>query len=171
MAAIKIMLVDDHELVRQGLRTILELEEDILVINEFDNGRVFLERLEGAEEYPDIVVMDIEMPYLSGIETTQRLKEVAPQIQVIALSAVDKDSTIAQMLMAGACGYVIKSSAASDLVHAIRAAHAGESAVNEEIRKRVNRFKERRSEQQKGGLLTKRGIEVMSILVQGYSNK
>src|SRR5258708_11648647 len=125
MKRIRILLVDDHAVVRQGFKMILSAESDMEIVGEAANGR---EAVELAEKLrPDIVVMDVAMPELNGIEATRRLVGALPHARVIALS-MHKDSVyVREILRAGARGYLLKDSGAEDLVRAIRAVAGGES--------------------------------------------
>ena len=168
MKRIRILLADDHALVRQGFRMILGAQPDMEIVGEAGNGR---EALELAEKLtPDIVVMDVAMPELNGIEATRRLFAANPHIRVIALS-MHKDSVyVREILRAGARGYLLKDSGADDLVKAIRAVAGGESylspavsnAVLDDYRKHVTNPID---------LLTSREREVLQMLAEGKTNK
>jgi len=123
MEPIKLMLVDDHEVVRTGLRSFLETQPGFMVIAEAKNG---LEALEKAEEaLPDIVLMDITMPDMDGMETTQKLKSLHPECQILVLTVHTDKQYFMKMLEAGASGYITKQAAADELVAAIQAVAAG----------------------------------------------
>jgi len=175
MSKIQVMLADDHTLVRQGLRRMLEMEEDIEVVSEATNGKGVLEAIrEGAR--PNVVLMDVQMPAMSGIEATRRVLELAPTTRVVALTAVDEDVTIAEMLHAGACGYIVKSAGAEQLVGAIRKAHLQRSALTPGIRQRMEQYQRHRPVTSsiscpQGAGLTERELDVMRILLEGHSNK
>ena len=123
MPTIRIMLVDDHGLIRQGLRAILQQEDDLVVSAEANSGEAFLQQIENGA-CPDVVLMDVYLGGMSGIEATEQLKRLHPAIHVIGLSAADH--SMMAMLQAGACSYLSKTSAASDLVKTIRGAYAKE---------------------------------------------
>ena len=175
MSTIRVMLADDHEMMRQGLRAVLQQEENIAVIGDANSGEALLhEIIKGAQ--PDVVLMDVQMTGMSGIETTRRLKELMPEVHVIGLTAIDEDMTIAEMLRAGACSYVIKASAVSELVEAIHSAYAHNPQLTPDVQKRLKRFISKRhhlqqlpSSDDEG--LTKRELDVMKLLMQGHSNK
>jgi DNA-binding NarL/FixJ family response regulator len=168
MKRIRILLADDHAVVRQGFKMILGAEPDMEIVGEAGNGR---EAVEQAEQLrPDIVVMDVAMPELNGIEATRRLAASMPHTRVIALS-MHKDSVyVREILRAGARGYLLKDSGASDLVSAIRAVASGESylspavsnAVLDDYRKHVTNPID---------LLTSREREVLQMLAEGKTNK
>jgi two-component system response regulator NreC len=168
MKRIRILLADDHAVVRQGFKMILAAQTDMEIVGEAGNGR---EAVEQAEQLrPDIVVMDVAMPELNGIEATRRLAASVPHTRVIALS-MHKDSVyVREILRAGARGYLLKDSGAGDLVTAIRAVASGESylspavsnAVLDDYRKHVTNPID---------LLTSREREVLQMLAEGKTNK
>jgi DNA-binding NarL/FixJ family response regulator len=120
---VRVFLVDDHEIVRGGLRALIDAQSDMLVVGEAAEGLTFLAQLSDAR--PDVVVMDLSMPVLDGIEATRRLKALSPEVRVITLTAREERAYIELIMAAGASGYVLKRSAADDLVRAIRAIVAG----------------------------------------------
>ena len=124
MNRIRLLLVDDHDVVRTGLRSFLESQEEILVVGEARNGAEALD--EAAETKPDIALMDISMPGMDGLEATRRLRKKFPGTQVLALSVHDDKQYFMQMLAAGAAGYLTKQAAADELVAAIRAIAQGQ---------------------------------------------
>lgn len=123
MKTIKVMLVDDHEIVRTGLRSFLEAQEGIQVVAEAGGGSEALERV--AEACPDLVVMDITMPGMDGLEATRKMKQLYPDVQVLALTVHSDKSYLFEMMAAGASGYVTKQSAADELLLAVRAVANG----------------------------------------------
>jgi len=168
MKRTRILLVDDHAVVRQGFKMILDAQSDMEIVGEAANGREAVEL--AAQLRPDIVVMDVAMPELNGIEATRRVIAVDPHIRVIALS-MHKDSVyVREILRAGARGYLLKDSGADDLVKAIRAVAGGESylspavsnAVLDDYRKHVTNPID---------LLTSREREVLQMLAEGKTNK
>jgi DNA-binding NarL/FixJ family response regulator len=168
MKRTRILLVDDHAVVRQGFRMILDAQSDMEIVGEAANGREAVEL--AAQLRPDIVVMDVAMPELNGIEATRRVIASDPHIRVIALS-MHKDSVyVREILRAGARGYLLKDSGADDLVKAIRAVAGGESylspavsnAVLDDYRKHVTNPID---------LLTSREREVLQMLAEGKTNK
>jgi len=168
MKAIRILLADDHAVVRQGFKMILGAQPDLEIVGEAGNGR---EAVELAEQLkPDIVVMDVAMPELNGIEATRRIADSVPHARVIALS-MHKDSVyVREVLRAGARGYLLKDSEASDLVSAVRAVAKGEgylspavsNAVLDDYRKHVT---------DPIDLLSSREREVLQMLAEGKTNK
>ena len=123
MKDIRLMLVDDHDVVRTGLKSFLEAQDGLHVVAEADNGEMALER--ALEENPDVVVMDITMAQMDGLEATRRLKKACPDCQVLALTVHEDKQYLFEMLAAGASGYVTKQAAAEELVAAIQAVAVG----------------------------------------------
>ena len=128
---LRVLLVDDHQLLREGLRRILEATGDIQVVGEADDGRTALAAV--AEHRPDVVVMDVGMHGLNGIEATQRLRQTHPGIKVVALSAHADKRYVQNMVRAGAAAYVLKESASDDLLRAVRAAAIGEHYLSPRV--------------------------------------
>ncbi len=120
---IKVLIVDDHQVVRQGLRTFLDLNDDIQVVGEAGDGERAIEQV--RELRPDVVLMDLVMPVLDGIEATRLLKALDPTIKVIALTSFTEDDKVFPAIQAGACSYLLKDVSPDDLVEAIRAAKQG----------------------------------------------
>jgi two-component system response regulator NreC len=123
MAPIRLMLVDDHEIVRTGLRMMLEADPELEIVDEAESGEEALERV--AACMPDIVIMDVSLPGMSGIETTRELKDRYPEVSVLALTIHEDERYFFQMLDAGAAGYLPKRAAPTDLANAIRTVHQG----------------------------------------------
>ena len=165
---IRILLVDDHAVVRQGFRMILAAQEDMEIVGEAGNGREAIAK--AAELHPDVVVMDVAMPELNGIEATRRLAETSPQTRVLALS-MHKDSVyVREILRAGALGYLLKDSIDVDFLTAVRAVARGEGylspavsdAVLTDYRKHVSDPLD---------LLSSREREVLQMIAEGKTNK
>ena len=172
MPDINLLLVDDHQVVRTGLRMLLEGQPDMKIIGEADSG---LQALDKARQLlPDVVVMDITLPDISGIEATRRLKEALPNIAVVALTIHEDEQYFFEMLQAGASGYVPKRAAPEDLIASIRAAYAGEIYIYPSLAKALVADFLGRSAQdnEKASLdgLTSREQEVLSLLAEGLSN-
>jgi DNA-binding NarL/FixJ family response regulator len=168
MKRIRILLADDHAVVRQGFRMILSAHSDLEIVGEAGNGREAVEL--AATLRPDVVVMDVTMPELNGIEATRRLTAENPHIRVVALS-MHKDSVyVREILRAGARGYLLKDSVADDLVAAVRAVAGGEgylspavsNAVLDDYRKHVTNPID---------MLSSREREVLQMLAEGKTNK
>src|SRR5215212_136936 len=135
MPKLRILLADDHETVREGLKTILNAQADMEVIAEAGDGRAAI--AQARELLPDIVVMDVSMPRLNGLKATEALAQCCPQIQILALTRHADDGYLQQLLRAGASGYVLKQSRASELLHAIRAVGRGGKYLDPAIAHRV----------------------------------
>lgn len=173
MDKIKVLLADDHVLVRQGTRELLEREQDIEVVAEAGDGEEAV-RLADSKR-PDVAIMDIAMPTLNGIEATRQIKDLHPATAVLILSAYDDDEYIFALLEAGAAGYLLKDVPADELVKAIRAVHAGESVLHPAVaRKVVNRFAQPADKREEGSALerlTERELEVLRLAAKGMTNR
>jgi NarL family two-component system response regulator LiaR len=173
MEKIRILLADDHVLVRQGTRELLEQEDDMEVVAEAGDGEEAV-RLTHSQR-PDVVVMDISMPKLNGIEATQQIKARHPATTVLVLTAYDDDQYVFALLEAGAAGYLLKDVQASELIKAVRAVHTGESILHPAIaRKVINRFAQptdRRAEKDAMEQLTEREMEVLKLAAKGMTNQ
>lgn len=173
MKRIRVILADDHVLVREGTRELLEREEDMEVVGEADNGEQAVELATRLE--PDVALMDIAMPKLNGIEATKRIKAICPATAVLMLTAYDDDQYVFALLEAGAAGYLLKDVRARDLVAAIRAVNAGESVLHPTIaRKVVDRFARgsaESSEESALNRLTEREMDVLRLAAKGMGNR
>lgn len=168
MKRIRILLADDHPVVRRGFQMILAEQSDMEIVGEAGNGREALEL--AAKLKPDVVVMDVAMPELNGIEATRRMAENAPHARVLALS-MHKDSVyVRETLRAGARGYLLKDSVAADLVSAVRAVAAGEGYLSPAVSDAVL-DDYRRHVTNPIDLLTSREREVLQLLAEGKTNK
>jgi len=172
MPDINLLLVDDHQVVRTGLRMLLEGQPDMKIVGEADSG---LQAIEKAKELsPDVVVMDITLPDISGIEATQRLKTLLPNIAIVALTIHEDEQYFFEMLQAGASGYVPKRAAPEDLITSIRAAYAGEIYIYPSLAKALvaDYLSRPAQENETASLdgLTTREQEVLSLLAEGLSN-
>jgi len=170
---IRILVADDHGVVREGTRRILEQEEDLSVVAEAADGE---EAVRLATHFkPDVVVMDIAMPKMDGIEATKRIKELCPQIAVLIFSAYDDEQFILRVLEAGAAGYLLKSIRSRELIDAIRAVRAGEAVLHPSIaRKVLNRFvtaPDKSGRQKPADMLSERELEVLRLATRGLSNQ
>jgi two-component system response regulator NreC len=173
MAEIRLMLVDDHEVIRTGLRMLLDSQPDIKIVGEASSGLQAIEL--AGEKHPDVIVMDITLPDISGIEATRRLKELFPQISIVALTIHDDEQYFFEMLQAGASGYVPKRAAPDDLISAIRAASIDEIYLYPSLAKSlVSDFLIRTDNEPDINslqVLTPREKEVLELLAEGYSNQ
>ncbi len=169
---LRILLVEDHETVRQGLKLLLERESDFLVIGESSNGAQAIERAEVDDI--DVVVMDVSMPGVSGVVATRRLKELHPRLAVVSLTRHADQTFLQELLRAGASGYVLKQSPHSELFRAIRAVASGQQYVDPALTHHLAApfaAHDQRSARRNGPKLTDREAEVLRLVSQGYSNK
>jgi len=177
MDEIEVMLVEDHVLVREGTKELLDREGDIRVVAEAGDGEEAI-WLANARHL-DVIVMDIAMPKMNGLEATRRITAVNPEAAILVLTAYDDDEYIFAFLEAGAAGYMLKDASTDDLVKAIRAIHAGESVLHPAVaRKVVDYFsqqmvKQRTDQQEQGALgeLTERELEVLKLAAKGMTNR
>lgn len=168
---IKVVIVDDHGIVRQGLRTYLDLIEEITIVAEAENG---LDALEEVKQFnPDIVLMDLVMPEMDGIEATQQICGSYPGVKVIVLTSFTEDEKVFSAIKAGAVGYLLKDISPPDLAKAIQAVHSGETHLHPEITKKLmNQFVSPKSDIEiTPNELTPREMEVLQWIAQGLSNK
>lgn len=173
MEKIRVLLADDHVLVRQGTRELLEQEEDIEVVGEAGDGEEAV-RLATVQR-PDVAIMDIAMPRLNGIEATKQIKARYPAVAVLVLTAYDDDPYIFALLEAGAAGYLLKDVRADELIKAVRSVHAGESVLHPAVaRKVINRFAQpadKRATESILDELTERELEVLGLAAKGMTNR
>ena len=173
MKKIAVLLVDDHTVVRQGLRALLSSEEDIEVIGEAENGRQAV--MAARKTPPDVVVMDVAMPLLNGLEATRQILRLVPTAKVLVLTSYGDDDCVEQLMQAGAAGYLIKQTAANDLLKAIREVQRGNAYFSPAIAKRLrDQCREAFTSGQparKAGELTSREAEVLQLIAEGFSNK
>jgi len=172
MQKIRVLLADDHTLMREGIRAIIEDEPDIVVVGEAEDGRATLKQTE--ELRPDVVLMDIAMPLLNGLDATHQIKRDFPEVRVLVLTMYDHDEYVRQVLAAGASGYVLKRAAASELVAAIRAVHRGEAVLSPAITRMVlDDYLHGETSPSESDLdqLTAREREVLQLIAEGYTNR
>ncbi len=163
---------DDHVLVRQGIRQFIEEESDMEVIAEADDGDQALRLVQ--EHQPDVAVLDIHMPKVTGIEATRRIRERFPKVRVLILTAYDDDPYVFALLQAGANGYVLKTASADELVHAVRTVYEGQSALSPEIASKVVRQMASGKPAGADGqveTLTERELDVLRLAAQGKTNR
>jgi DNA-binding NarL/FixJ family response regulator len=175
MGNIRILLVDDQPLFREGLRTLLSVQADLVVVGEAGNGEEAL-RL-AAATYPDVVLMDVQMPVLDGVAATRRLHADRPECRVIMLTTFDDDEDVFEGLRAGAVGYLLKDAPSGKLVEAIRAAARGESFLQPSVAAKVvaefARLKDKSAQNPQPLIepLSERELEILHLVADGASNK
>jgi NarL family two-component system response regulator LiaR len=168
---ISVLIVDDHPIVRQGLRTLLELQDDITVAGEAVNGKVAVELT--ARFKPDVVLMDLVMPELDGIAATRQIKALQQGTRVIALTSFVEDEKVIPAIQAGAVSFLLKDVSPNDLMEAIRAAYQGEARLHPTvIRKLMNQVSSQPvTPQQIAPELTERELEVLRLVAEGLRNR
>jgi NarL family two-component system response regulator LiaR len=164
--AITVVLVDDHPLVREGVRAYLETQEDIEVVGEAGSGEEALEQV--AAQVPDVVLMDLIMPGMDGIAATQRVRQLSPRTQVVVLTSFHDDANIFPAIKAGALSYLLKDSAPEEVANAVRRAGRGEAVLDPRVATRL--MEEVRGGTNPFGELTEREQEVLRLVAQGLSN-
>ncbi len=169
---IRVLLADDHAVVRQGIRRFLEEADDIEVVAEAGDGREALDRI--REHRPDVAVVDIRMPEMSGVEVTRRIRERYPHTRVLILTAYDDDPYVFALLQAGADGYVLKTASGDELVQAVRTVYRGQSALSPEIATKVVRQAvtgKPATAADQVEPLTPRELAVLRLAARGLTNK
>ncbi len=166
---IRVLLVDDHGVVRRGLRGYLELLDDIEVVGEAENGLIGVEM--SAELVPDVVLMDIVMPQLDGIGAITRIKAAQPEVQIVALTSFIEEDKVLAALESGASGFILKDADADDVAAAIRAAHNDEVHLDPAAARILAKGMRSRFERQPVDALTERELDVLSLVGHGRSNK
>lgn len=173
MSALSILIADDHTLFRQGVRSLLEKHADIKVIGEAANGQDALEQVRKLK--PELVLLDISMPGLSGLDVIARIRKINPHTKVLILSMYENEEYLYRGLRAGACGYILKKGAASDLLSSIGAAQAGEVYLSPSMSTQVvKKYLLRQGRDGKNAtdyLLTNREREILRLLCLGKDNK
>ena len=173
MRRISVLLVDDHTVVRQGLRALLAAEDDMRVIGEAENGRQAVRQAKRSS--PDVVVMDVAMPVLNGLEATRQILKAVPSAKVLGLTSYGDDGYLQRMIEAGASGYLLKQTAANDLLKAIREVQRGHTFFSPAIARRLreacssalsNGYSVRKTAE-----LTSREREVLQLIAEGFPNK
>ncbi len=172
MSVTKILVVDDHSLMRDGLCRLLSLEPTFNIIDQASNGLEAIERVQ--QEQPDVILMDINMPKLNGIDATKEIHKLYPEIKVIALTVCEQDDQVFEFIRAGASGYILKDAQAEVLIDAVKTICNGKSYIYPSIAHKVlnefNRVCKKLDEVQKNPL-SSREIEVLTLVSKGYTNK
>ncbi len=163
---IRVMLVDDHAVVRSGLGAFLLVYDDLVLVGEAGSGKEAIEKCGVLK--PDVILMDLVMPGMDGAQATQAIREQYPDVQVIALTSFKEEELVKNVLQAGAIGYLLKNVSADELADAIRAAHAGRPTLAPEAAQALIQATRRPLEP--GFDLTERELEVLGLLVDGLSN-
>ncbi|MDQ7819662.1 MAG: response regulator transcription factor [Armatimonadota bacterium] len=173
VSTIRILIADDHAIVREGIRMILEAEPDFEVVGEATTGREAVELVRRVR--PHVVVMDISMPQMNGVEATREIRRISPDTAVLILTMHEDESYVFQLLQLGASGYVLKRAAASDLVEAVRAAARGEAFLYPSVARSVvqdylERVRSGEGRDRYDGL-TEREREILVLLAEGLTNQ
>lgn len=162
LQSIRVMIVDDHKIVRQGLVALINTEPDLTVVAEGSDGQQAVELF--RQHKPDVTLMDLRMPRLSGVEATKAIRQIAPAARIIVLTTFDGDEDIYRALQAGAQSYLLKGVSFEDLTDAIRTVHAGQRRIPAAVAERL-------AERMAGEELTGREVQVLELIVRGKSNK
>ena len=163
---IRIMLVDDHAMVRRGLATFLMIFDDFKLVGEAESGPEALERCK--ETLPDVILMDMVMPGMDGANATRLIRQQFPQVQVLVLTSFKEGELIKNALAAGAIGYLLKDVSADELAQAIRAAHAGRTTLSQEAAQSL--VQDANQPPKPGMDLTEREREVLALMIEGLNN-
>lgn len=169
---IKVLVVDDHAIVREGVKMVLETDAELQVVGEAASGEEAIDLV--RELTPDVVVMDIGMPGLSGFEATRRIRESRPEVNVLALTVHDSEAYVFQMLQAGAVGYVLKRAAAPEVIRAVKAAHRGEALLHPSVAKLLIQdylTRAERGEEVTYDKVSEREREILKLIAEGLTNK
>jgi two-component system NarL family response regulator len=162
MEKIRVLVVDDHHVVRQGLVALINSIEDMVVVAEAANGRAAVDLF--SQHQPDIAIMDLRLPLLSGVEAITEIRRRTPSAKIIVLTTFDGDEDIYRALQAGARGYLLKDTFGDELMDAIRAVNAGKSRIPTSVAQRL-------ADRMGGPELTPRELDVLKLIVAGNSNK
>jgi NarL family two-component system response regulator LiaR len=166
---IRVLIADDHGVVRQGLRTFLELQEEIAVVGEASDGEEAVDAVERLA--PDVVLMDLVMPRLDGIEAIRRIRERSPGTRVIVLTSFAEDDKVFPAVRAGAAGYLLKDVQPQELVRAIRTVHSGQALLHPAVAARLMEEVADGEPRRALGVLTPREREILALLARGLANK
>jgi NarL family two-component system response regulator LiaR len=165
---IRVMIVDDHNVVRSGLSAFMLVFDDLELVAEATSGVDAVEKCAAAK--PDVILMDLIMPEMDGVEATRQIRQLYPQVQVIALTSFKDDDLVQRVVKAGAIGYLLKNTTAPELAGAIRNAFAGQPALAPEATQALVRAARGTTFQSAGSDLTQREREVLALMIKGLSN-
>lgn len=167
---IRVLIVDDHDIVREGLRAVLESRQDLVVIGEAGDGVQAVSKARSLK--PDVILMDLEMPRKNGISAIQEIIDEQPQAKILVLSSFSDDSQIVESMRAGAMGYLLKTARLNELVDAIRQVYAGETPLNPLVARRlIASMKPGRNEVRLVEVLTERELTILPMVARGMTNK
>jgi DNA-binding NarL/FixJ family response regulator len=166
---IRVILADDHAVVRAGIRQFLEHAGDIQVVGEADDGQEAQELI--FSQRPDVAVLDIQMPNASGIEVTRWIRSKMRQVGILVLTAYDDDPYVTAVLQAGANGYILKTASPAEIIQAVRDVHAGKSALDASITQKLIAQIANQRETSEVESLSRRELEVLTLAAKGYTNK
>jgi two-component system response regulator NreC len=169
---VKVLVVDDHEIVREGIRMVLAADPELEVVGVASSGEEAIERVRELE--PNVVLMDLGMPGLSGFEATRRIKESSPGTQVVALTVHDSEGYVFQMLQAGATGYVVKRAPSEDVITAVKRAHQGEAVLHPSVAKLLIKdylARVAKGEETSFDTLSDREREILKLIAEGETNR
>ena len=168
-ARIKVLIVDDHEVVRRGLRGFLELQDDLEVVGEAEDGAIAVSRAD--ELAPDVILMDLLMPNLDGLGAIAAIHGAHPEIDIVAVTSFIEEEKVTAALEAGAAGYLLKDASADEVADAIRAANAGEVHLDPQVAKVLAQRMRARKDEPPVEALTAREIEVLKLVADGLNNQ
>ncbi|MBU1670679.1 MAG: response regulator transcription factor [Actinobacteria bacterium] len=170
MTTIKVMIVDDHSLVREGLKAVFDQGKEIDVVGEAGSGEEAIEMVESVK--PDVILMDISMPGMNGIQATKLIREKNPEAKVVILTMLDQEGYVYEAIKAGATGYMLKSTSSDDLVNAIQTVHEGKALLHPDATAQLlKEFVTLAQNKAKDYGLSNREMEVLQLLSEGNTNK
>lgn len=169
METIRLLIVDDHLLIRKGIRALIRTEAGIDIVGEADNGQDAVTLAEKLD--PDVIVLDLVMPVMDGVEAIEKIKRIKPEAKILVLTSFDDDDKILKALKAGAHGYLLKDSSAIDLIESIRQVHRGKASLDPSVAMKLIEEMHNKNDVQKPiDSLTERETEVLSLIARGLSN-
>lgn len=172
MSKVKVVVVDDHDVVREGIRMVLATDPELEVVGTASSGEEAVDLV--RKVHPQVVLMDISMPGLSGFEATRQIRDCDPNVQVVALTVHDSEGYVFQMLQAGATGYVLKRAPAEDVIQAVKRAERGEAVLHPSVAKLVIRdylTRVERGEEMSFDSLSDREREILKLIAEGRTNR